>query len=40
MENFITTFFDLSKLKAIADDKIHVAKMIIYVFDRAENFGY
>ena len=28
---------DLSKLKAIADDIIDVAKMIIYVFDREEN---
>ena len=28
---------NLSKLKALADDKINVAKMIIYVFDRAEN---
>ena len=28
---------DLSKLKAIADNKFDVTKMIIYVFDRAEN---
>ena len=29
--------FYLFKLKAIADDKINVAKMMINVFDRAEN---
>ena len=31
------TIFELSKFKAVADDKINVAKMMIYVFDRAEN---
>ena len=28
---------DFSKLKAFADDKMNVAKMMIYVFDRPEN---
>ena len=28
---------DLSKLKIFADDKINFAKMMIYVYDRAEN---
>ena len=28
---------DLSKMKAIADNKRHVAQMIIFVFDRVEN---
>ena len=28
---------DLSKLKAFADDKMNVAKMMFHVFDRAEN---
>ena len=28
---------DLSKLKAFVDDKMNVAKMMIYVFDTAEN---
>ena len=28
---------DLSKLKGLADDKIILVKMMIYVFDRAEN---
>ena len=29
--------FDLSKLKAVADDKSNVTKIMIYVFSRAEN---
>ena len=28
---------DRTKLKAFADDKLNVTKMIIFVFDRAEN---
>ena len=28
---------DVTKLKAFADDKINVAQMMIYVFDRVEN---
>ena len=28
---------DLSKLKGFADDKISVAKIMIYVFDEGEN---
>ena len=28
---------DLTKLKAFADDKLNVSKMIIFVFDRVEN---
>ena len=39
---FITPFahdkiLDQTKLKAFADDKLNVTKMIISVFDRAEN---
>ena len=30
-------FFDLTKFKAFADDKLNVAKVMIYVFDRVEN---
>ena len=30
--------FGLTKLKASADDKFHVAKMMISLFDRVENF--
>ena len=29
--------FDLTKLKALADDKLKVAKMMISLFDRVEN---
>ena len=29
--------FDWSKLKALADDKLNVTKMIISVYDRVEN---
>ena len=29
--------FDVTKLKAIADDKLYVAKVTISVFDRVEN---
>ena len=29
--------FDMTKLKAFADDKVNVAKMMISVFDRLEN---
>ena len=28
---------DVTKLKAFADDKINVAQMMIFVFDRVEN---
>ena len=31
------TIFDQTKLKAFADDKLNVTKMIISVFDRVEN---
>ena len=30
-------FLDLTKLKAFADDKLNVAKMTTFLFDRAEN---
>ena len=30
-------FLDVTKLKAFADDKLNVAKMTIFLFDRAEN---
>ena len=30
-------YFDATKLKAFADDKLNVAKMMIFLFDRAEN---
>ena len=30
-------FFDVTKLKAFADDKLNVAKMLISLFDSVEN---
>ena len=30
-------FLDMTKLKAFSDDKLNLAKMTIYLFDRAEN---
>ena len=30
-------FLDVTKFKAFADDKLNVAKMAIFLFDRAEN---
>ena len=30
-------FLDVTKLKAFADDKLKVAKMTIFLFDRVEN---
>ena len=30
-------FFDMTKLKALADDKLNVAKMTISLFDSVEN---
>ena len=32
-------FLDVIKLKAFADDKLNVAKMTIFLFDRAEKHG-
>ena len=34
----MTKFFDETKLKGFADDKINVTQMMISVFDRVENF--
>ena len=32
-------FLDLTKLKSFADNKLKVAKITIFLFDRAENTG-
>ena len=33
----MTSFLDLTKFKALADDKLYVAKIVIYLSDRVEN---
>ena len=33
----MTNFLDMTKLKAFADDKSKGAKMMIFLFERAEN---
>ena len=33
----IDNFLDWTKFKALADDKLNVAKIVIHVFDRVEN---
>ena len=35
----MTKILDQTKLKAFADDKLNVAKMVISVFHRVENVG-